>query len=360
MQRLCDGPLQLRNPVASVCSGAMKQRRLGRTGLVVSEICLGTMTFGNQADEPTSHAILDRAWEAGVDFLDVAEIYPVPPAVSYAGRSEEIVGRWLADKPRDGVIVATKVAGPGSGWFVAPVRENHTALDRHHIARAVEASLRRLGTDYIDLYQTHWPDRGVPIDETLEALSRLIEAGKIRYAGCSNETAYGLTKSLWASDLRGVARYETIQNNFSLLHRRFEDELAEVCRRESVSLLPYSPLAGGVLTGKYQDGAQPAGARFTFYAGGSPRAQSMTRRFVNEGTLTSTARYLRIAAAAGLAVGTLAVAWSLAHDFVGATIIGATTPAQLADTLAAADVTLPADVRKACDEVSREIRYPMG
>ena len=168
----------------------MKRRRLGRTGLVVSEICLGTMTFGNQADERTSLAILDRAYDAGVDFLDVAEVYPVPPDVKYAGRSEEIVGKWLAGKPRAALFVATKVAGPGAGWFLAPVRESKTALDRHHIARAVDGSLRRLHTDYIDLYQTHWPDRGVPVDETLEALTRLIEAGKIRVAGCSNETAW--------------------------------------------------------------------------------------------------------------------------------------------------------------------------
>jgi aryl-alcohol dehydrogenase-like predicted oxidoreductase len=338
----------------------MKQRRLGRTGLVVSEICLGTMTFGNQADEGTSHAILDRAWDAGVDFLDVAEVYPVPPDPKYAGRSEEIVGRWMADKPRDALFVATKVAGAGAGWFVAAVRAGRTALDRHHIMRAVEGSLHRLGTDYIDLYQTHWPDRGVPIDETLEALTRLIDAGKIRYVGCSNETAYGLTKSLWSSDKNASARYETIQNNFSLLNRRFEDELAEVCRRESVSLLPYSPLAGGVLSGKYQDGAQPQGARFAVYAGGNPRSQAMSRRFVNERTLSSTARFARIAADAGMSVCTLAIAWSLAHDFVGSTIIGATAPAQLTDTLAAADVTLSKDVLDACNAVSREIRYPMG
>src|SRR5262249_3028137 len=162
--------------------------------------------------------------------------------------SEEIVGRWMADKSRDSLVIATKVAGAGSGWFVAPVRANRTSLDRHHIERAVEGSLRRLGTDYIDLYQTHWPDRGGAIEASLEAPTRLVQAGKVRYIGCSNETAYGLTKSLWASDRAGLARYETIQNNFSLLNRRFEDELAEVCRRESVSLLPYSPLAGGVLS----------------------------------------------------------------------------------------------------------------
>lgn len=338
----------------------MKQRRLGRTGLVVSEICLGTMTFGNQADERTSRAILDRAYDAGVDVLDIAEVYPVPPDVKYAGRSEEIVGRWMADKPRDSLVIATKVAGPGSGWFVAPVRANRTALDRHHIERAVEGSLRRLGTNYLDLYQTHWPDRGVPIDATLEALTRLVEAGKIRHAGCSNETAYGLTKSLWASDRHSLVRYDTIQNNFSLLNRRFEDELAEVCRREAVSLLAYSPLAGGVLSGKYQDGARPRGARFSFYEQGSARTQAMSRRFVNERTLESTARFIRIARDAGIPVSTLAIAWTLSHDFIGSTIIGATVADQLTDTLAASGTTLAPDVLAACNEVSKEIRYPMG
>jgi len=338
----------------------MKRRRLGRTGLVVSEICLGTMTFGNQADERASRAILDRAYDAGVDFLDVAEVYPVPPDAKYVGRSEEIVGKWMREKPRDGIVVATKVAGPGGGWFLTPVRENHTALDRHHITRAVEGSLRRLGTDYIDLYQTHWPDRGVPIEETLEALSRCIESGKIRYAGCSNETAYGLTKSLWASDRNGLPRYETIQNNFSLLNRRFEDELAEVCRRESVSLLAYSPIAGGVLSGKYQDGARPRGARFTLYEHANPRGQAMTQRFVNDRTLESTARFMGIAAEHGISIITLAVAWTLSRDFLGATLIGATSPDQLPDALRAADTTLAPEVLKACDAVSKEIRYPMG
>ena len=266
----------------------------------------------------------------------------------------------MADKPRDALFIATKIAGPGGGWFVAPVRENKGSLDRHHVIRAVEGSLRRLNTDYIDLYQTHWPDRGVPIEETLEALTRLIEDGKIRYAGCSNETAYGLTKSLWASETRGLARYETIQNNFSLLNRRFEDELAEVCRREQVSLLPYSPLAGGVLSGKYLDGARPAGARFTLYNEGNPRSQAMFQRFVNARTLESTRRFIAIAQQAGMAVATLATAWTLTHDFVGATIIGATTAAQLTDTLAAADVTLSAEVLKACHTVTKEILYPLG
>jgi aryl-alcohol dehydrogenase-like predicted oxidoreductase len=338
----------------------MKRRRLGRTGLLVSEICLGTMTFGSMADEATSRRILDQAVDAGVDFLDVAETYPVPPDAKWAGASEQIVGRWLAGRPRESLFIATKIAGPGGGWFQTPVRHGRTALDRHSIARAVDGSLRRLGTDYIDLYQTHWPDPELPIDETLEGLARVIDAGKVRAIGCSNETAYGLTKSLWSADQRALPRYETIQNNFSLLNRRFEDALAEVCRRERVSLLPYSPIAGGVLSGKYLDDARPAGARFTFYAEHSPRTQAMTRRFVNERTLESTRRFAAIAREAGMAPVTLAVAWTLAHDFVGSTIIGATAPEQLDDALAGAAVTLGADVREACDRVSRELRYPMG
>ncbi|HYD49609.1 MAG TPA: aldo/keto reductase [Terriglobales bacterium] len=338
----------------------MKRRRLGRTGLLVSEICLGTMTFGNQADESASRKILDRAWDGGVDFLDIAEVYPVPPSSHYAGRSEEIVGHWLSDKARDALFLATKVAGPPQGWFQAPVRHGKTALDRHHIVRAVEGSLRRLGTDYIDLYQTHWPDRDVPLEETLEALTQLVEAGKIRYFGCSNETAYGLTKSLWLSDKLGLRRYETIQNNFSLLNRRFEDELAEVCRREQLSLLPYSPIAGGVLSGKYLGDQWPAGARFSLYREHNPRSQTMTRRFINERTLAATARLAKVAADAGMAVATLATAWTLSHDFVGSTIIGATIADQLKETLAAAEVTLSAEVLDACKQISRDIPYPMG
>jgi aryl-alcohol dehydrogenase-like predicted oxidoreductase len=200
----------------------------------------------------------------------------------------------------------------------------------------------------------------VPLEETLEALTRVVEAGKVRYVGCSNETTYSLMKSLWVSEVTGSVRHQSIQNNFSLLNRRFEDELAEVCRRESVSLLAYSPLAGGVLSGKYQGGQRPDPARFTTYETGTPRLQAMTRRFINQASLASVERFSAIARDAGLALPTLAIAWSLAHDFVGATIVGATVPEQLDDTLAAADATLSADVLAACDAVSKEIRYPMG
>jgi len=338
----------------------MKQRRLGRTGLTVSEIGMGTMTFGSMADEATSHAILDRAFDAGVDLLDIAEIYPVPPDRKWVGASEEICGRWLKTKPRDAIVVATKVAGPTGGWFQGPVREGKTGLDRYNVERAVEDSLRRLGIDHIDLYQTHWPDPGLPIEETLDALDRMVQAGKVRAVGCSNQSCGGLMESLWKADATGTVRYETIQNNFSLLNRRFEDELAAVCRKHEVSLLPYSPIAAGVLSGKYQGGAWPEGARFSFYREHSSRTKMMVGRFVNERTLLAAERFAAVAREQRLAPTTFAVAWTLTHDFVGSTLIGATTVEQVEELLAAADVQLDPAALAACNDISREIPYPLG
>jgi len=338
----------------------MNKNRLGKSGIIVSEICMGTMTFGNQADEKTSFRIMDMAYDAGIDFYDTAEMYPVPPDAKYVGRTEEILGRWMKTKPRDSLIIASKVAGPGHGWITPPLRGGKTSLDRHHIVRAVEASLKRLDTDYLDLYQTHWPDPDFPYEETMLALDELVHSGKVRILGCSNETNWGLCKSLSVSELHGLARYETIQNNFSLNNRRFEDELAQACRKEQVSLIPYSPLAGGVLTGKYNDGALPEGARFSAYITGEKRQQQMAKRFVNERSLESTMRFQGIAAAAGMSVVTLATAWSKQHDFVASTIVGATHPDQMHDILAAADVTLTAETMKEINAVTTEIRYPMG
>jgi aryl-alcohol dehydrogenase-like predicted oxidoreductase len=338
----------------------MKRNRLGRSGIVVSEICMGTMTFGSMADEKAAIEILDRSFEAGIDFYDTAENYPVPPDPKYAGRTEEILGRWMKTKPRDALIIATKVSGPSHGWIKAAVRSGMTTLDRHNIVRAVEASLTKLQTDYIDLYQTHWPDHGARYEETLEALDDLVRDGKVRALGCSNETTWGLTKSLAVSEANGFARYETIQNNFSLNNRRFEDELAQACRQEQVSLIPYSPLGGGVLSGKYNDGAEPQGARFTNYKNVGARQAAMVQRFINEKTLASTARFKTIAEEAGMSVVTLATAWSKQHDFVASTIVGATRAAQLPDIFAAADLTLSADVMKKINAVTKEILYPMG
>jgi aryl-alcohol dehydrogenase-like predicted oxidoreductase len=317
------------------------------------------MTFGSMADEATSLRCLDKAFDAGVNFLDAAEVYPVPPDPAWAGRTEQICGKWLAGRPRDAIVVATKVAGPGGGWFQAPVRAGRTALDRHHVERAVEGSLRRLGTDYIDLCQTHWPDPELPIEVTLEALDRLVEKGKVRAIGCSNESAYGLVKSLWTADRDGTARFETIQNNYSLIQRRFEDELANACRREGVSLLAYSPIGAGVLSGKYQGGAWPEGARFTRYKDWNPRTQVMTRRFVNERTLATAERVAELARESGLSPVTFAVAWTLSRDFLGSALVGVTSEAQLDEHLRAAEVMLSADALAACDRIAKEIRYPM-
>jgi aryl-alcohol dehydrogenase-like predicted oxidoreductase len=338
----------------------MQHRRLGKSAIYVSDICMGTMTFGNQADEAMAHRVLDQSLDSGINFFDTAEGYPVPPDVKYVGLTEEIVGRWMKTKNRDAIIMATKVSGPSHSWFKSPKRAGMTAVDRHNIIRAVEESLTRLQTDYIDLYQTHWPDHDTGYEETMEVLDELIRAGKIRISGCSNETSWGLMKSIQASERLGVARYQTIQNNFSMNNRRFEDELAQVCRQEGVSLIPYSPLAGGVLSGKYQNGATPDGARFTHYLKMGGRQAAQVKRFVGEKALASTEAYMKLAAEAGMDIVTLATAWSKQHDFVASTIVGVTHEDQLPQILAAADLKLPDDLMKAIYKISREIMYPMG
>ncbi len=338
----------------------MQKNRLGRSAIVVSDICMGTMTFGAQADEKTSFRIMDMAFEAGIDFYDTAEMYPVPPDAKYVGDTEDIVGRWLKTKNRDAVILATKVAGPGHGWITPPLRAGNTGLDRHHILRALEGSLRRLGTDYVDLYQTHWPDPDYPHEEILDVMDDLVRDGKVRALGVSNETSWGLTRGICAAETHGLPRYDTIQNNFSLNNRRFEDELAQVCRQEQVSLIPYSPLAGGVLSGKYNDGQFPEGARFSLYQHAPERQQKMLKRFVNERSIEATRRFQAIAEDIGMSIVTMAVAWSKQHDFVASTIVGATSPEQMPDILAAAEVELDEETLGRINSVSRDIRYPMG
>lgn len=329
--------------------------------MVVTEICMGTMTFGEQADQAMSHRILDRAYEKGVDFYDLAEMYPVPPSAEKFGVTETIFGRWLKDKPRDSVILATKITGPGHGWFRPPVRHGMTAIDAHQIRRALDASLKRLGTDFIDLYQIHWPDHGLPYEDLLGALAEEKQKGKIRAIGCSNETCWGVMKCLWTADKFRLPRFDTVQNNFSLINRRCDSELAQVCRREQVSLLPYSPLGGGVLTGKYNSGGQfPAGARFTWYLEkGQERQKLMARRFVNDRTLAVAARVSEIAREAGLHPATLAVAWSKQHDYVASTIIGVSHIDQLDDCLRAGDITLSDDVMRKLEALEVEIPNSM-
>lgn len=324
---------------------------------------MGTMTFGSFTEEDEAVRILERAFDAGVNFLDTAEVYPVPPDEKWVHRTEEIVGRWLRGRSRDSVILATKVAGPAHGWFVPPLRAGMTALDSRQIRSALDGSLRRLHTDYVDLYQIHWPDPGATEEtyaEILDTLDDLKREGKIRMGGCSNETAWGLMKSLAVSESRGTLRFETIQNNFSVLNRRFEDSLSEICRREGVSLLPYSPLGGGVVTGKYNAAVPPEDARFSRYAKEGVRQQKQRNRFLNEKTLDTTSELMAVAAEIGMSVTTLAVAWSKQHDFVASTIIGATTAKQLDDSLKAADMRLGDEVLRRIDEITTRILYPMG
>ncbi len=338
----------------------MRKRRLGKSGLVVSEICMGTMTFGDQTDEAMAHLIMDTALDRGVNFLDVAEMYPVPPRSETFGKTEEIVGRWLKGRPRDSIILATKITGAAHGWFVPPVRHGMTALDRHQIIRAVEGSLTRLQTDYIDLYQTHWPDHGMRHEETLAAMTELKQAGKIRVLGCSNETCWGVMKNLWTSDVKGLARVDTVQNNFSLINRRCESELAQVCRQEQVSLLPYSPLGGGVLCGKYNDGKFPDGARFSHYlVHGKERQKKMARRFINDRTLEVVKRVQSIAQEIGMNPITLATAWTKQHDFVASTIIGASHVDQLKETLDAGTVDLDTETMNKLEQIETDIPNPM-
>ena len=339
----------------------MDFRYIGKSGLRVSSICMGTMTFGSSTTRQEAFKILDKAYENGINFYDTAEIYPVPPKKSYEGTTELIVGEWLKTKPRDSIILATKVSGAASGWFVPTTRHGLTAIDSFHIKKAVEGSLKRLETDYIDLYQMHWPDTIVPIEESLRAFDDLVREGKVRYIGTSNDTAYGLTKANETSKNKNLTRFESIQNNFSLLNPRFLDELSTVCKNENISLLPYSPIAGGVLSGKYNNNFFPEDARFTAYVKHeNPRVQAQATRFVNDKTKEATARYMSLAKEYGISPVTLAVAYSKHFDFVASTIIGARTLSQVDESLAAFKFKIDAELMKKIEEIQKGILYPMG
>lgn len=339
----------------------MDFRYIGKSGLRVSSICMGTMTFGSSTSKQEAFKILDKAYENGINFYDTAEIYPVPAKKTYEGTTEKIVGEWLETKPRDSIILATKVSGAASGWFVPPTRHGLTAIDSFHIKRAVEGSLKRLNTDYIDLYQMHWPDTIVPIEESLKAFDELVREGKVRYIGTSNDTAYGLTKANETSKNKNLTRFESIQNNFSLLNPRFLDELSTVCKNENISLLPYSPIGGGVLSGKYNNNFFPEDARFTAYVRHeNPRVQAQAKRFVNDKTKAATARYIDLAKEYGISPVTLAVAYSKHFDFVASTIIGARTLNQVDESLAAFKFKIDDELMKKIEEIQKEILYPMG
>lgn len=346
----------------------MRRHRLGRSDIVVSAACLGTMTFGDQNTEAEGHAQLDLAFDRGVDFVDTAELYAIPPSPATQGRTEEIVGSWMrARGNRNRVVLATKVCGRSDArWF----RTNGAAcrLDRAQIDEALFASLKRLGTDHVDLYQVHWPDRAVPsfgsnatiwnhpprladevpIAETLEALERHVRAGRIRAIGVSNESPWGLMRWIAAAEATGASRPVSIQNAYSLLNRTFEVGLAEVCEREDVALMAYSPLGQGTLTGKYLGGARPAGARFTLFDRG--------QRYSKVNAAEAVAAHVALAAELGVSPATLALAFVASRGFVGATILGATSLAQLEEDLAAFDFTITPEIAARLDAI--HLRYP--
>ncbi|WP_044560581.1 aldo/keto reductase [Azospirillum sp. B4] len=338
----------------------MEYRRLGRTDITVSAICLGTMTWGRQNTEAEGHAQMDHAFDRGITFFDTAEMYAIPPAADTYGRTEEIIGTWFARTGRrDRVFLASKVIGPTPAPWV---RGGEHRLDRANIVAAVDASLRRLRTDYIDLYQVHWPQRplplfgrpvppdfgtdgGVSIEETLAVLGDLVTAGKIRHVGVSNETAWGVMAYLRAAERQGLPRIASIQNVYNLLSRAFDGDLAEVALREQVGLLAYSPLGAGTLSGKYLNGAMPAGTRRAIDDRGS--------RYDRPGADAATQAYLDIARRHGLEPTQMAIAYVHCQPFVTSTIIGATSMANLESNIAAFDVKLSDDVVAEIEAVHR-------
>jgi len=313
---------------------------------VVSELGLGTATFGGAVDEPTCHALLDRAFDAGVTLLDTAETYPVPGSSDTAGASEEILGRWLAQGPRHRVLVAGKVAGPPSGALRWPVRGGDTRLDRDSIRIALEGSLRRLGTSYLDLFQTHRPDPDTPLDETLEALDRAVASGKVRAVGVCNESPEGLDRVATRAAAFGGTTVESVQCSLDLLEPRYAAALAPVCERHGVGLLGYGPLAGGVLSGKYRGGTWPERARFA-RPGRDDEIGRQAARALSPASSGRAEALAALAAGAGLALPTLAVAWALTQPAVSSVLLGATRPAQLDATLAASGLALPPDLLRA-------------
>ncbi len=323
----------------------MKYTSLGRTGLPVSRICLGTMTFGNQCDEAQSHAILNKAHENGISFIDTADMYPAsgPDAV---GNTEEIIGRWMQGK-RDDVVVATKFWGPmgKQPW--------QRGASRRHIVDAVDGSLRRLDTDVIDLYQVHFPDMSTPVDETLQALDDLISQGKVHYIGCSNYPAWLLARTLGRSEVLGTARFDSVQPRYNLLFRQFERDLFELAGYDDVAVIPYNPLAGGMLTGKHQRQGPEEGTRFTLAGGQGDR---YLERYWNDQLHDAVDAIRPLAAEAGISMAQLAIAWVLANPVVTSPIVGATKPEQLDDAVAAVDTTLDADLMAALDEITDRFR----
>ncbi|WP_273428280.1 NADP(H)-dependent aldo-keto reductase [Marinobacter sp.] len=343
----------------------MQTRKLGNTDIDVSLICLGTMTWGEQNTESEAFEQLDYATEAGVNFIDAAEMYPVPPRAETQGLTEQYLGNWLARRGRrDDLVIASKVAGPGNGLSYL---RNGPRLTRAHIREACEASLKRLQTDYIDLYQVHWPDRSTnffgqlgyqtnpeesftPIEETLEALDELVREGKIRQIGLSNETPWGTMEYLRLAREKGWPRAVSIQNPYNLLNRSFEVGMAEIAHREQAGLLAYSPLAFGMLSGKYLGESWPEKARLTLY--------ERFKRYSNSRGMAATRAYVELAREHGLSPVELALAFVNSRSFVTSNIVGATTMVQLQENIGSASISLDQDALDAIEALHAEFTYP--
>ena len=325
---------------------SMPVTRLGRTGLAVSRLALGTMTFGLQTEEAVAHRILGKAASAGVNFLDTADVYPLGGGLTTAGRTEEIVGRWLEGQ-RGAYVLATKAVGR-----MGPNPWDQGA-SRKHLLDAIDGSLRRLRTDYVDLYQLHSDDAATPLDETLEALDTIVKSGRARYIGVSNFLAYRIATALGRSELKGWTRVASVQPRYSLLFREIERELLPLALEQGLAVIPYNPLAGGLLTGKHRPGAAPTpGTRFTLGAAG----EMYQGRYWNERAFATVESLLRLAGEAGTSLTTLAVAWTLANPAITAPLLGASRPEQLDDSLAAASFRLDPALKQKLDELTAEYR----
>ena len=323
----------------------MQRTQLGRTGLSVSRLCLGTMTFGLQCEEDVSRSIMDTAAEGGIDFFDTADVYPLGGGGNTVGRTEEIVGNWLVGKRHD-YIVATKCVGRTGR------RAWNQGMSRKHILDAIDASLKRLQTDYVDLYQLHSYDPTTPIDEALDALDTVVRSGKARYVGVSNWPATKVARAIGRSELKGWAGIASVQPRYNLIFRTFERDLLPLCRDEGIGVIPYNPLAGGMLTGKHAKGPAPEGSRVTLGNAGA-RYQE---RYWHDREFDSVEALKGVAAEAGVSLATMAVSWVLANKAITAPIVGASKPEQLADSLKAAEAPMAADLKVKLDDLTHEWR----
>ena len=324
----------------------MQHVRFGRTGLKVSRLCLGTMTFGYQCDAATSFAIMDAASEAGITFFDTADVYPLGAPADVFGRTEELIGEWLGTR-REQFILATKC------HFPTGPRPWDSGNSRKNIVRALDASLRRLRTDYVDLYQLHSWDANTPIDETMQALDDVVRAGKVRYVGCSNFLAYQLARSIGRAEVLGTANFISVQPRYNLLHRESERELFPLCLEEGIAVIPYNPLAGGFLSGKHHPGSPTDGGRFTL----GTAAGRYQERYWNDRMFATIEELRPIAAEAGVSMATLAVQWVLANPVITSPIVGASRPEQLADSVAAVEADLAPEIKDQLGLLTYEFRF---